>query len=83
MRITAAFVRKQQVSIVVVDPTAIQPRNRDRAQRGLQPLFAGTSVVVIAQGTAGTPTYYGLKDMSRSLAAVDHGPLPWREYEAA
>ena len=85
MKITAAVVREQQTTcaVVVVRPTAMQPHNRDRTQRQLQPLVPGLPLIHVSQAHTGTPTYWGRSDISRFLAAIDPARLPWREHRVA
>jgi hypothetical protein len=37
-------------------------------------------VVLMAQDSRGTPTYYGRPDLSRFLANTPLGAIPWRRY---
>ena len=42
--------------------------------------FPGMPVVLMAQDSRGTPTYYGRPDLSRFLANTPLGAIPWRRY---
>jgi hypothetical protein len=37
-------------------------------------------VVLMAQDSCGTPTFYGRPDIARFLANVPVGAIPWSEY---
>lgn len=83
MRFQGAVVREQGVTFAVV---VVQRRILDnnfeanRAVESFRPAFPGMPVTLMAQDHRGRPTYYGRADISRFLAGVPLGTIPWREY---
>nr|WP_302578128.1 hypothetical protein [Methanobrevibacter arboriphilus] len=45
-----------------------------------QPVFPGTPVVLMAQDSRGTPTYYGRRDIVNFMANVPIEAVPWKKY---
>ena len=79
----AATVRRQGVTFAVVavskqvlDQKIVASRTRNK----LKPLFGNLPIVLMAQDSDGTPTYYGRKDLVRFLTRVKLKDLPWKEY---
>lgn len=85
MEINAAVVKEQGVRFVVVlvKQQAIQPANRDAAQRSFSPLFPGNLIVLCAQDSRGVPSYYGRPDIVKFLATIHISQLPWKKYRSA
>jgi hypothetical protein len=82
MRVQGAVIREQgqTFAIVIVKPHVVQ--NRTAAAEAIQsftPVF-GMPVVLMAQDSRGTPTYYGRPDIARFLASVPIDAIPWKEY---
>jgi hypothetical protein len=82
MRVQGAVIREQgqTFAIVIVKPHVVQ--NRTAAAEAIQsftPVF-GVPVVLMAQDSRGTPTYYGRPDIARFLASVPISSIPWKEY---
>lgn len=83
MRFQGAVVREQGQSfaIVIVRQHVVRSRHEaDRAIIEFQPAFGGLPVVLMAQDSRGTPTYYGRPDIARFLSQVPLNAIPWREY---
>lgn len=86
MKFQGALIREQGVefAVVVVKRTVIlSPTQRVQAQRGFSSAFPGVPVVLMAQDSRGTPTYWGRPDIVRFLAKVPMQAIPWKEYRAA
>jgi hypothetical protein len=85
VEITAALTKEQGVRFVVVlvKQQAIQPATRDATTRSVSSLFPGELVVLCAQDSQGTPTYYGRPDIVKFLANIDIRQLPWKRYRTA
>ena len=86
MKFQGALIKEQGVefAIVVVKGSVIQtPSHRSAAQRGFGSVFPGVPVVLMAQDSRGTPTYWGRPDLVRFLAKVPMQAIPWKEYRAA
>jgi hypothetical protein len=43
-------------------------------------VFGGVPVLLMAQNDKGSPTYYGDRDLVRSLADIPIERMPWKEY---
>lgn len=83
MRFQGAVIREQRQTFAVVVVKKHIIDNRIEAQRAITrftPVFPGMPVVLMAQDHVGRPTYYGRADISRFLANVPMGAIPWREY---
>lgn len=84
MRLHAALVREQGITfgVVVVKPHVIRNRiEAERAKCSFQGLFPGVPIVLMAQDSCGTPTYFGRQDIARFLSGKPVDAIPWREYE--
>lgn len=82
MQVTGAVIREQGVNfaVVVVRPHVIQNHaEATEAIAGLMPAF-GVPVVLMAQDSRGSPTYYGRRDLSAFMARVPLNAIPWRHY---
>ena len=83
MRVQAALVREQGVNfnVVVVKSHVLDtPSTRESLRSRMSRAFYGTPTVLMAQNSAGTPTYHGRDDLVRWLANQYFGALPWKEY---
>lgn len=83
MEFEGAVIEEQRVkfAVVVVKEHVLQsPHSANEAIRSFVPIFPGLPVVLMAQNYRGVPTYYGRKDISRFLATVPIGAIPWRKY---
>ncbi len=83
MRFQGAVIREQgqTFAVVIVLPHVIDnPSTATEAIASFNPVFPGLPVVLMAQNSAGRPTYYGRRDISRFLASVPVRAIPWREY---
>ncbi len=83
MTFQGAVIREQgQVFAVVIVKKHVVDNSSTAAEtiRSFQPAFPGMPVVLMAQDSGGTPTYYGRRDIARFLASVPLRAIPWREY---
>ena len=83
MRFQGAVIKEQGVTfaVVIVKEHIVDNRlEADRAVHSFLPVFPGVPVVLMAQDSRGTPTYYGRKDIADFMAAVPIHAVPWREY---
>lgn len=83
MTIEGAVIREQGVTfaVVVVKRHVIDDRaEAGRAIAAFQPVFPGLPVVLMAQDSNGTPSYYGRRDISRFMASVPFHRVPWKRY---
>jgi hypothetical protein len=53
---------------------------RDETLAQFHTFFGGIPVVLMEQDTTGVPTWYGRPDLTRFLANVQVGAIPWRRY---
>lgn len=51
-----------------------------KAIAGFRPVFGGAPVVLMAQDSRGTPTYFGRPDIAEFLSHVPHSAIPWKHY---
>jgi hypothetical protein len=83
MQFEGAVIREQGVTFAVVVVKRQTLEDRSQAQDAIQqfgPVFGGVPVVLMAQDSRGTPTYYGRRDLSRFLANVPMRAIPWKRY---
>ena len=83
MQFQGAVIREQgqTFAVVIVRPHVID--NLPMAEEAIAsfyPVFPGMPIVLMAQNSAGRPTYYGRQDISRFMASVPMRAIPWREY---
>jgi len=82
MKVQAAAISLQgvQFAVVLVPMDLVQkPGEADMAIETMQPSFGGAPVVLMAQNEAGSPTYYGDRDIVKSLRDVPVEEMPWKE----
>lgn len=83
MRFQGAVIKEQGLTfaVVIVKKHVVDNRfEADKAVRSFSPVFAGVPVVLMAQDSSGTPTYYGRRDIAKFMASVPVHAVPWREY---
>ncbi len=83
MKFQGAVIKEQGVTfaVVIVKKYVLNSSTEsDRTIQSFQPLFAGMPVVLMAQGSDGTPTYYGRRDISQFMANVPLSAIHWKEY---
>jgi hypothetical protein len=83
MTFNGAVIREQGVTfaVVIVKPQIVQHQpDGNRTINALQPIFPGIPVVLMAQDSRGTPTYYGRRDLVNFLANVPLAAIPWKQY---
>ena len=83
MKIQGAVVKEQGVTfaIVVVKKHVVDNRfSADEAISNFSPLFPGLPLILAAQDYRGLFTYYGRSDITKFLASIDAGRIPWKEY---
>jgi hypothetical protein len=81
MQIQGAVIKEQgqAFAIVVVKPHVVSnPAEARRAITGFVPVFGGIPVVLMAQDSRGSPTYYGRPDIARFLSRTPISAIPWR-----
>lgn len=83
MKFQGAVIKEQGVTfaVVVVKGHVIGNNlDADRTIQSFQPLFPGIPVVLMAQDSRGTPTYFGRRDIAKFMADVPLGAVPWKDY---
>ena len=83
MTFQGAIIREQgQVFAVVIVKKHVIDNSSTAAEtiRAFQPAFPGMPVVLMAQDSRGTPTYYGRRDIVRFLSKVPLSAIPWRKF---
>ncbi len=83
VKFQGAVIKEQGVkfAIVIVKSHIVQMQSeaRDTIQN-FGRFFPGIPVVLMAQDSRGTPTYYGRKDIAKFLSTVPINAIPWKEY---
>src|SRR5689334_4805431 len=83
MSFDAALVREQGVSfaVVVVKSHVVQSdASRRQAISAFSHHFPGVPIVLMAQDSRGTPTFWGRPDIVRFLARIPTAALPWKRF---
>jgi hypothetical protein len=83
MTFEGAVVREQGVTfgIVIVKEYVLRDSNTaNNLIAAYQPVLGVAPVVLMAQDSRGTPTYYGRKDIVDFLANIDFRRIPWQQY---
>jgi hypothetical protein len=83
VKIQGAVIKEQNVTfaIVVVKGHVIQNSfQANRAIQGFGTLFPSMPIILMAQNSRGTPTYYGRRDIVKFLSRVPIQAIPWKEY---
>ncbi len=83
MRFQGAVIKEQDVTfaVVIVKQHVLDISSEaNDAIASFQPLFPGIPLVLMAQDSRGTPTYYGRRDIVNFMADVPMSSVPWREY---
>lgn len=83
IKIQGAVVKEQGVTfvIVIVKPHILQSQfEPQRAAQAFSSYFPGLPIVLMAQDSRGTPTYWGRKDIVNFLARLHVSQIPWKEY---
>lgn len=86
MRFQGAVIKEQGVTFAVVVVKRHVVNNRSEANSAVasfQPWFPGLPIVLMAQDSRGTPTYFGRTDLARFMSKVPLSAVPWKEYTAA
>ena len=85
MQFQGAVIKEQGVTfaIVIVKKHIIDLQSRAKeAIQSFQRFFPGLPIVLMAQDSRGTPTYFGRKDLSEFMVNVPIHAVPWKEYSA-
>lgn len=83
MKIQGAIIKEQGVSfaIVIVKSYILQSQSEsEKAAHAFAPYFPGLPIILMAQDSRGTPTYWGRKDIVKFLANLHVSQIPWKEY---
>jgi len=83
VKVEGAVIKEQGVTfaIVVVKKSILNSQTqRQQAAHSFQPLFPGLPIVLMAQDSRGTPSYWGRKDIVNFLANVHPSRIPWKQY---
>jgi len=83
MRFQGAVIKEQGITfaIVVVKKHVVDNRfEANKAVRSFSPVFPGIPVVLMAQDSMGTPTYFGRKDIANFMTRVPLHAVTWKEY---
>lgn len=83
MKFQGAIVKEQGVTfaIVIIKHHIFQNSfSRDETRQNLSALFPGMPVILMAQDSRGTPTYYGRNDIVKFLANVSIERITWKEF---
>jgi hypothetical protein len=83
MKFQGSVIKEQGVTFAIVIVPKHIIDNRIEAEKyiaGFRPIFPGMPVVLMAQDSRGTPTYFGRTDIAKFMANVPLQAVPWKEY---
>lgn len=83
MEIQGSVIREQGVTfaVVVVKPHVLDSTDdANRVARSFVPVFGLMPIILMAQDSRGTPTWYGRRDIVRFLRNVPLSAIPWKKY---
>jgi hypothetical protein len=86
MKFQGAVIEEQGVTfgVAIVKRSVLEtPSRREEAHDLFAGLFEGLPVVLMAQDSRGSPTYWGRPDLSGFMADVPLDAVPWREYRVS
>ncbi len=83
MKLQGAVIIEQGVTfaIVVVKQTVTNYTSKIiKTRQQLQPFFPNMPIILMSQDSAGTPHYYGRRDIVEFLKTVRLDQIPWKEF---
>lgn len=82
MQIEGAIIKEQgqTFAIVIVKSHVLNSNNKDLASQEFSKYFPEMPIILIAQNSNGTPTYYGRKDIVAFLSKLHVSQIPWKKY---
>jgi len=83
LQFDGALIKEQGVTfaIIVVKPYVLNSSaDKEQTQRAGSSVFPGVPIILMAQDSRGTPTYYGRKDIVNFLAHISPARIPWKKY---
>lgn len=82
-KIQGAVIKEQGVTfaIVIVKRHILQSQlESQKTVQAFVPYFPGLPIILMAQDSLGTPTYWGRTDIVNFLANIHISQIPWKEY---
>lgn len=83
MSFDGALIREQGVTFaIIVVKSYVLNSSSDKAnmQAAGSHVFGPVPIILMAQNSSGTPTYYGRTDIVKFLANIDPRRIPWKHY---
>jgi hypothetical protein len=83
MQFEGSVIREQGVTfaIVIVKPHVLDSTDEaNRMARSFLPVFGPMPIILMAQDSRGTPTWYGRRDIVNFLRNVPISAIPWKKY---
>ncbi len=83
MTFQGALVKEQGVTFAIVIVKQAVLSNKSEANRvivSFRRVFGSVPIILMAQDSRGTPTYYGRRDIVQFLAHTPLEAIPWKEY---
>jgi hypothetical protein len=83
MKLQGAVIIEQGVTfaIVVVKQSVTNYTSKIiKTRQQLQPFFPNMPIILMSQDSAGTPHYYGRRDIVEFLKTVRLDQIPWKEF---
>lgn len=82
MQIEGAIIKEQgqTFAIVIVKSHVLNSNNKDLASHEFSKYFPQMPIILMAQNSNGTPTYYGRNDIVAFLSKLHVSQIPWKKY---
>lgn len=83
IKIQGAVIKEQGVTFAITVVKSHILNSQQQCQQtasSFRPLFPGMPIVLMAQDSRGTPTYWGRKDIVNFLSQIHPAQIPWKEY---
>ena len=83
MKFQGAKVKEQGVTfgIIIVKSSVLNDATkRSEIRTAGKFIFGNIPIILMAQDSQGTPTYYGRRDIVNFLASIHPSQIPWEEY---
>ncbi len=83
MKVQGAVIKEQGITFAILVVKYRVVRNKITANKTInsfKKLFSGIPIVLMAQDSKGTPTYYGRNDIVRFMCKIPLHAIPWKQY---
>lgn len=82
MQLEGAIIKEQgqTFAIIIVKSHILNSNEKDDVAQSFSKYFPGMPIILMAQNSSGTPTYYGKKDIVAFLVKLHISQIPWKKF---